>query len=143
MSRAFVLKSCRPVSLAGSHPPAMRSVTAGNGCEKLKPVSKTMNHDDKIDSQRITVGMRDRVEAISWDADQINVLLEVAHDQVFTLKKFLEDTQSIAAPMHEWRVIFALINLSQRELERIKGVSEDFANLEFKDGIVKKVASNG
>lgn len=85
-----------------------------------------MNHDDKIDTQPITVGMRDRIESIRYDVEDIDVLIELARQQVWDIKQQIENGITKFAD-GDFRAAFALLDITKRELERVRKVSEDFA----------------
>lgn len=85
-----------------------------------------MDYHDEIDPQRITRGMRDRVEALASAADMIDVLAEIAAEAARTMQRASHDGQRVSQ-LGEWRVIETMLRLASAQSDIIKEVSEQFA----------------
>lgn len=89
-----------------------------------------MAYEDKVDPQRITLGLRGRVEEISYDAKDVTVLLDLASDQVRDIKvQLLNGITKFSSG--DFQATFSLIDVAKRELERIITVSEEFRNCSY------------
>lgn len=83
-------------------------------------------YENQIDPQRITKGMRERIEAISYDAGNLEVLIDLAHEQISGIKAQLKQGITRFGD-GDFKAVFALLDITQREIERIKTAAEDFA----------------
>jgi hypothetical protein len=129
MSRAFVLKSRRLVSLASFDPPAMRSATSGDGCRKPKPARRIMTNDEDLDPQRITRAMRADVEALTSTADMLDVLLGEAERSVHHLQHHVEKHTTVC--LDDWRIVKTFLRLATAQCDLVKDTIQRFEEFSF------------
>lgn len=84
-----------------------------------------MEYEKEIDPIRITRGLRDRVEALASTVDMIEVLIEVAEQEVRKLQDHYEANSQYR--YGDWRTIYTMLRLAAQQNDIVKDVIELFS----------------
>lgn len=83
-----------------------------------------MTYKSELDPKRITLSMRDDIEALSSTADIIDVLVSEAEHALHKLQEHVEQHTTIK--LDDWRIIKTFLRLASTQAEIVKNTSDEF-----------------